>query len=73
MKQDAKKVIAREGFIILALVIFYTICLLAAFLLPHTTMIEIISIIVIATVVFGYLLYLIARFVIWAAKILKEK
>ena len=73
MKKDVKKIIAREGFVILGFAIFYLICLSAAFLLPHTTMIEIISLIIIATVVLGYLLYLITRFVVWATKILKEE
>ncbi len=73
MDKAAKKIIVQEGLIILGLVILYAVCLSAVFLFPPTTTLEIICIIIIAAVVFGYLLYLIVKFAIWAAKILKEK
>lgn len=73
MNKAGKKIIAREGLIVLGLAIFYAACLSAAFLFPYATTFEVISIIIIATVVFGYLLYLIIKFTIWAIKILEEK
>ena len=73
MNKVVKKVIVKEGLIILGFAIFYAVCLSAAFLFPYTTTFEIVCIIIIATVVFGYLLYLIIRFIILAIKILKKK
>jgi len=71
--KTAKEIIVREGFIISGLVILYVICLLAAFLLQYATMLQIICLTIIATIVFGYLLYLIIKFTVWAIKILNEK
>lgn len=73
MDKTAKEIIVREGFIISGLVILYVICLLAAFLLQYATMLQIICLTIIATIVFGYLLYLIIKFTVWAIKILNEK
>ena len=73
MDKTAKEIIVREGFIISGLVILYVTCLLAAFLLPYATVLQIIYLAIIAVIVFGYLLYLIIKFTVWAIKILNEK
>lgn len=71
--KSAKEIIMKEGFIILSFIIFYAICLLAAFVFPYALTLEVACISIIATVVFIYLLYLIARFIRWVNKVLKEK
>jgi hypothetical protein len=73
MNKATKKIIAREGLIILGFILFYIVCLSAVFFFPFATTLGLICVAVIALIVLGYLLYLVARFVNWAVRVLKEE
>ena len=73
MNSKVKKIIAREGLVVVVCVLSIVVSLFLSFVTPEGSVKNLLENLTIIIPYVIYPLYLLARFTIWAAKTLKQK